>query len=152
MKFKGLTNNLLLRFFACQLYMGLVKKANKKEYWVNSTLFSTQLKSILTFREYYLISRFLHLSNNDQPEENNSMWKIQEFHDKIYSKFTRYYQAGSFLTIDEYIGHFKGKAPHCKVYQRDKPYKWGIKEYLLVDSITHYTLRSIYYYKPKKSR
>jgi hypothetical protein len=75
------------------------------------------------------------------------MYKIEAFHNMLYDRFGRFYRAGTYLTIDEFLSHYKGRAKFCKVYCPDKPYKWGIKEYLLVCALNYYTLKSYYYSK-----
>jgi len=47
------------------------------------------------------------------------------------------------LHIDEDLKLFKGKFLHLKVYAPDKPYKWGLKSYVLVDDTSHYTMNEI---------
>lgn len=58
-----------------------------------------------------------------------------------------YYKPYENVVIDETIAHFKGRAHHCKVYLKDKPYKWGIKFYTLADSQTHYTYKTLIHFK-----
>jgi len=53
-------------------------------------------------------------------------------------KFSRFYYPGEFITIDEGMIPFAGKV-QFKVYNPDKPTKWGIKEYLLCDAANTYT-------------
>ncbi len=54
-------------------------------------------------------------------------------------------------TLDEAIAHFKGRNKFLKVYLKDKPYRWGIKEYVLCSSLSNYTFRSIIY-TPKSEK
>ena len=86
---------------------------------------------------------------NDSSEENENeksnqkgtvidpRHKIQLYLEKLAQNFQKYYVLGQNITIDESLVHFKGR--NCmKFYIPMKPYKWGFKIHLLVDSDTTY--------------
>ena len=54
------------------------------------------------------------------------------------TKFSKYYQAGEFLALDEGMIPFNGRVKF-KVFNPAKPTKWGIKEYVLTDASLPYT-------------
>ena len=105
---------------------------------------------IISERDYYLVDRFLHLSNN-AVFSNNPLKKIEEFHRLLNNRYTEFYHSSSHYVIDEALAHFKGRAYNFKVYMMNKPYRWGIKEYVLNSSISFYTFRSEIYL-PKKEK
>jgi hypothetical protein len=60
---------------------------------------------------------------------------MQKFNDR----FKKFYSPGEYFTIDEGMIPFNGSIPF-KVYNPDKPTKWGLKEYILCDATNAYTL------------
>ena len=66
---------------------------------------------------------------------------IRNFKGKIWINviFLRHYSPNEYLTIDEGMIPYNGNI-NFKVFNPDKPTKWGIKEYILCDSLTAYTL------------
>lgn len=51
----------------------------------------------------------------------------------ILNTIFRYYSPNEYLTIDEGMIPYNGNI-NFKVFNPDKPTKWGIKEYILCDS------------------
>lgn len=56
------------------------------------------------------------------------------------SKFGKYYGASEWISIDEGMIPFNGKVKF-KIYNPQKPTKWGIKEYVLTDASVPYTFK-----------
>jgi hypothetical protein len=50
-----------------------------------------------------------------------------------------------YIAIDEGMIPFNGSIPF-KVFNPDKPTKWGLKEYIICDAATAYSLQIILYY------
>ena len=68
------------------------------------------------------------------------------------SRWKKFYYPGQHLTIDEGIIPFQGRSKY-KQYNPMKPQKWGIKIFMLTDSITKYTYSAkIYAGKQEKEK
>jgi len=70
--------------------------------------------------------------------KSNSVYYKEDFNN-------RFYLPNEYLVIDEGMIPFNGDIS-WKVFNPDKPTKWGLKEYLLCDGHTSYTLKIILYY------
>ena len=80
----------------------------------------------------------------DESTKGDRLRKVRGFVDKVVNKWPELYEPGSELALDEAIIAFKGRVLF-KVYQPDKPHKWGIKVFVLADAATGYAYRySIY--------
>ena len=84
-----------------------------------------------------LIWRFLHLSNNNQPNNNDKLSKLRFFLDYLNRKFKEVYKPNAHMTVDESMVPFKGRLGF-KQYMPAKPVKWGIKVWSLCESATGY--------------
>lgn len=73
-------------------------------------------------------------------EETDSIEQVYDFVQLMNSKFKRYFYPCEWLCLDEGMIPFNGKSSF-KVFNPQKPCKWGIKEYVLTDGILPYTLK-----------
>jgi len=71
--------------------------------------------------------------------------KVRVLIEYLNEKFLKYYSPGEYLSIDEGMIPFMGKVKF-KIYNPDKPNKWGIKEYVLCDAKSAYTLENRLFY------
>lgn len=62
----------------------------------------------------------------------------------LQKKWGMYYIPGQHLCVDESIIPYKGRTK-IKTYNPVKPHKWGMKSYMLADSISYYCIKSIIY-------
>ena len=61
------------------------------------------------------------------------------------AKWQHFYYPAEYLTVDEGMIPYQGKVKF-KVYNPDKPTKWGIKEYVLCDALRCYTFEMKLYH------
>ncbi len=91
------------------------------------------------------IWRFLHLTDNNngiaysQPGFDK-LFKVRKLLDLLCPRFDSEFELHQSCTIDEAMISFKGQLKF-KQYMKDKPTKWGMKVFVLSDSITGYVKR-----------
>ncbi|XP_053184300.1 piggyBac transposable element-derived protein 4-like [Scomber japonicus] len=86
---------------------------------------------------FQIIWRFLHYNNNASQDAADKLYKVRPVLDYIVKKFKELYQPGQNICIDEGMMLWRGRLSF-KVYNPQKPVKYGIKSYILCDSATGY--------------
>ena len=86
---------------------------------------------------FQIIWRFLHFNNNASQDASDKMYKVRPVLDYIVEKFKEMYQPGQNICIDEGMMQWRGRLSF-RVYNPQKPVKYGIKSYILCDSATGY--------------
>lgn len=97
----------------------------------------------MSHNKFVLYNKFFHLSDN-KLEPDNKLNKIKSFYSHVKKNWNKYLSPGTFLTIDEGVAPFLGVSKY-KQYMPAKPKRWGLKVYMLSDSITHYTFSATLY-------
>jgi len=135
-KWKETDENEIKTYIGAILYMTILNLPDLDNYWEKNTIFETKLGQYISRNRFEIISKFLHLCNNEKKNKDR-LFKVREYCDHITSNFKRYCQPGIFLTIDEYIIPFQGRFS-LKQFIRNKPHQWGIKVFPLCCSRTSY--------------
>ena len=99
------------------------------------------------FREVMERDRFIALWGSlhlvDQTDEavdkSDKMYKVRPMLDRMLPLFRRYYSPRQQLSLDEGMIPTKNRLA-IKQYIRDKPFRWGIKSFLLCEAKTGYIL------------
>lgn len=124
--------------------MAGVQKAqyvNTKELWADSIFAPACFRLTMSRERFHLLGRALRFDNiNDRNERKqcDNLAPIRELFEQFVSKCQENYQVGEYCTVDEMLESFRGR---CKFrqYIANKPAKYGIKIYALVDSRVFYT-------------
>lgn len=90
------------------------------------------------------ILRYIHFVNNTQliprgQDGYDKLGKIRPFLELIKNRFQRVYAPSRNLSVDETLVKFKGRLS-WRQYMRDKPARFGLKEFTLADSENGYVL------------
>ena len=111
-------------FIGLYLRMGLMKAHCTRAYWAQKTRYPP-VADWMTRNRFELIARTLHFTDNNQPDDNNRVWKIQPWLTSLQGNLGKLCPTET-QSVDEIMIAFKGR---CKVkqYIRNKPHKWGIK-------------------------
>ena len=151
---KPLTSNELEIFLGLVLLTGLVdKKGRLQSYWSKKTLIATPFFNETMSRDrFQLITAFLHFNDNEKmPNDcDDKIYKIRPVLDFLVNKWRELYGLGEHIAIDE--GMLKWRGRLCfRVYNKDKPTKYGIKSYMLADSKSGYCWNMAIYHREKKT-
>ena len=152
--FTTVTNKKLWRFFErgelyCLLgivmFMGLVKLPSKEDYWDSGALgVQTCVPDYMSLRRFNVLTHEMLTtmeSKEAQPlktaPDYDKLWRIRPFLDLFKTAISSTYSLGRFVSVDEMMIKFKGRAP-IKCYMPKKPTKWGIKVWGLCCSTLGY--------------
>ena len=111
-----------------------------RSYWSTSWPFANESFSrVMSSRRFELLLKFLHLNNSDtQPLRGETgydkLYKVRPFLDIVLENFKTNYQPYQQISIDESMISYKGRLSFVQYL----PHKWGLKAWVLADSINGY--------------
>lgn len=130
-------------FIGMVLAMGLVNQADIKEYWTTDPVTSTPFfPSCMPRDRFQLLLSFLHLNDNSNyiprgQEGHDPLFKLGSIYSNILRRFSSSYTSNKYLSFDEGMIPWRGNLSF-RVYNPDKPIKYGIKAYMLCDATNGY--------------
>jgi len=142
-------------FVGILFYMGISKLPELEMYWSQTYLLLAQpISELMSFNCFQQILRFLHLNDSDQQVSHgqpgyDALFKVRKLLDLIIPRLMLEYHVHEELAVDEAMIPFKGRLDF-KQYMKDKPTKWGIKVFVLVDLRNGY-VKCIQIYTGKNS-
>lgn len=135
-------------FLGLLINMGMNPRPDLQSYfsedWIDKMPF---FKDVFSRSRFLMIFWCLHLAPpGDKAQTAKTRGnKVRNVLDYLDNKYREYYIPNEFLSGDESTVAFKGRVIF-KVYNKDKPNKWGIKVYVLCDAITGYILAMVPYF------
>ncbi len=132
----------LKKFLAAVIIMGLVDYPCMEDYWVTSWPFATTTfhsilkRDILPHHAFPPSQRQHEVCSEGQPG-CDPLYKLRPFMDPLIANFQAAFTLGRELSVDEAMIGFKGRL-WFKQYMPKKPTKWGMKAFVLADSVTGY--------------
>ena len=145
-KWKPTTADEMKNFLAILIGQGCSKQVDVKTYW--STNYVTRIafypETMSRDRFENILSMF-HLADNrtipNRKAPNYSPFlKLGTLYEDILRRFDRVYNPHRELSIDEGTVPWKGRL-RFKVYNRNKPKKYGMKAYMMCDATNGYILK-----------
>ena len=137
-------------FLGLIVAMGLIVVSDMDDYWSTDEVFSMPFfRTVMKRQRFCLILSFLHLCNNDnQPGRDHldfdPIYKISTFIKKLSENFRRVFKPGKNIAVDEAMIAWRGPLAF-RVFNPDKPDKFGIKVFELCDSATGYCCNFEFY-------
>ncbi|CAH2009352.1 unnamed protein product, partial [Acanthoscelides obtectus] len=92
------------------------------------------------FRFLLRCLRFNNINDRNMRKELDKMAAIREVFELFTNNFEKYFSPSEYLTIDEQLLAFRGRAAF-RQHIPNKPSKYGIKTFALVDAKTAYTMK-----------
>ena len=141
---KPCTRKELKKFLAITIAMSIDSKPRIEDYWSTSWPFSTKaFSSIMSRNKFQLLLQFLHLNDakgyiKRGEQGYDPLYKIRPLMECLIKSFKSMYRLGKQIAIDESMIGFKGRLWFIQ-YMPKKPTKWGMKAYVLADSVSGYT-------------
>ena len=135
------TINELYRLVAILVYFGLVNIDNNIEkYWSTKTLYhGLWARKILSRTRFKALMAFLHVVAPDQETPGDKLRKVEQFVSSFKERCHLLYQPRQNIAVDERMVKSKHRSG-IRQYMKDKPTKWGLKLWVLVDSSNGYTV------------
>lgn len=114
-------------------------------YWTTSIVISTPFFPLVMPRNrFWLLLCFFHLGDNEQVWRGmagyNTLSKLRLLYKNIVHAFWSVFSPHQHLSLDEGMVPWLGNL-FFRVYNPDKPKKYGIKAYILCDPVTDYCSR-----------
>lgn len=133
------------RFFGLHFYMGIKQVPDRTMYWSKGIYGDPYVRKTMSRDRFMAIQAHLHwtdtsgLSQAERKAKNkeDSFWTVRSFLEILARNFSRYFECGRYLDIDEMTIPFKGRHS-ARVYNPNKPNKWGLKAFCLNDALTGY--------------
>jgi hypothetical protein len=146
-KWESLTVSGLKAFLAIHMYMDMKKQPNYKSYWEKEgSLFHCPIISnIMSRAGFTQLRRCLHITNPTMYEHihkgdvgYDKLRQVRWLINEIRNACSREWSLGKFVTIDEMMVRYKGTYCPIRQYMPKKPEKWGIKFWVLTDSVSKF--------------
>ena len=131
------------KFLAILIHMGLVKKPRINDYWSTNPVMASSFAPTLMSRDRFkMILAFFHLNDNANfiPRGrlgHDPLFKVRTLIDSLNASFKRVYIPEEFIALDEAVVPWRGRVIF-RVYIKNKPTKWGIKIYMICESLSGY--------------
>ena len=140
-------------FIGLLMYFSIVKLPRLELYWSTEEPFhGLWARSFMSKRRYKQVQSFLKASNHKTETKEDKLTKVRFLHEYIRRKCMKLWMPHEFISVDERMVANKGRYSF-RQYIRDKPTKWGMKLWVLADSITGYTCNfEVYLGKKEKSQ
>ena len=119
-----------------------MSKVNLAEAWARDGTGIEILQGVMgvnRFRFLLTCIRFDEKSTRETRKKTDKLAPIREFYDSFIVNCKHFYCAGEQLTIDEKLEAYRGRCSFVQ-YIPNKPAKYGIKIFALVDSRSYYML------------
>ena len=119
---------------------GIIKKPTLSSYWSTDPLLATPFFSSFMSRDrFYSILRYFHFNNNaTRPEDcTDRLYKVRPVYGMLIEKFKTVYTPGEHLPLDKGMLKWCGRLLF-KVYNPQKPEKYGMKAYMLREAKSGY--------------
>ena len=148
-KWKPTTTDEIQAFLALLLAMGLLEQIEIHEYWTTNCVTQTPFfPSVMSRDRFLLILTFLHFNDNNnfiprgQPNYD-PLYKLGDTYHHIIDSFPANYYPSKNIAIDEGLIPWRGNL-HFRVYNPDKPEKFGLKSFELCDELGYVCQYELY--------
>ncbi|KAG0437452.1 PiggyBac transposable element-derived protein 4 [Dictyocoela muelleri] len=135
-RMEKVTKEDLYLYLAIMLIFGINNTVNIQHAWNRKKEYSYNKKiaNLMTFERFQFINRHITCISKKDIEEIK-LKKCPKIISGLEELFKSIYVPGEFISIDEGMMPFKGKMKN-RVYCPMKPDKWGMKFYILAESVT----------------
>lgn len=96
-------------------------------------MLGTDIPSIFCKYRFTQIKRYLHFCDESEHKNNDKLYKVKCMLDRIRASFQSEYLPHEQISVDESKGRLS-----FKQYMKDKPCKFGVKMWMLADSVSTY--------------
>lgn len=132
-------------FLAINIMMGIKQLPRISLYWSQDTsLRCPWISSAMSRDRFWKLNQYLHLRDNrgalDRSDpDHDPVYKVRGLMEVVRGLFGQCYRPGRDLSVDEGMVAYKGRL-YFKQYSPAKPTKWGVKVWMLCESVTGYCL------------
>lgn len=135
-------------FFGLLLTAGHLKQNNTNYITLWSIKYGSPIfRATMSLVRFKLLLRFIRFDDKTTRSDRRATDKlapIRDIFEECNKMFSKYYEPGSFLTVDEQMIGWRGRCPFMQ-FMPKKPDKYGMKLFWICDATTAYPLRAIPY-------
>lgn len=116
-------------------------RINLEEFWADDGLGMPRFIASMSLNRFRFLLRMLRFDDKrsrQERREKDLLCPVREIFERFVSNCRQHYCVGEYVTLDEMLWAFRGKCPF-RIYMPNKPAKYGIKVYALVDARMNYT-------------
>nr|XP_045590633.1 piggyBac transposable element-derived protein 4-like [Procambarus clarkii] len=131
----------MARYLALSILMGIARLPTMRMHWQTSRLWHMRTFNVfMTAKRFQHIAQFFHTYNQFAipPNNKNRMIKLSTI-TYLTNKFGSYYVPNQALSLDEGTMSWRGRLSF-KVYNPNKPDKYGVRLYMLAEAGTGYII------------
>ena len=127
-----------MAFIGLNIAMGIINCSDVRDFWSTDPILSHPwFPSIMSRDRFLQILSYLHLNNNNNNAGNDKLFKVRPFLNHLVGQCKRQYKPQREVSVDEQMIGTK-----CRIGFRQylplKPTKWGIKVWVMADSVSGY--------------
>ncbi|KAJ8317243.1 hypothetical protein KUTeg_005147 [Tegillarca granosa] len=140
----------MYRFIGIIFYMSFIQLPSTDKYWSTSPLYkscNSIIASTMTLKRFKAILSFIQI--NGDPDKDEKLTRIQPLIDHIQTTSQLYFHPFETISVDERMVASKHKFSGIRQFVKEKPIRFGIKLWVLADTVTGYTY-SFFVYLGKK--
>ena len=128
------------KFLGLMFLTGIVRKPTLEDYWSTDSMIETPIfGKVMSRNRFESILSYLHFNDNEKraPTCDDRLYKVRPIIDHFIGKFKEMYNPHENISIDEGMLSWRGRLGF-RVYNPKKPVKYGVKSYILTDSVNSY--------------
>ncbi|XP_053987416.1 piggyBac transposable element-derived protein 4-like [Hylaeus volcanicus] len=127
-------------YFALCIIMAQVKKPSVQMYWSKRTVILTPIfEETMPFWRFLLLSRYLHFSNEETGDQNDTLQKIRSIITFFNNKFKQLYRPEENVFMYESLMKFRGHLSHMQ-FDSTRRTRFRIQFYKLCESNTGFCM------------
>ncbi len=128
------------KFLGLMFLTGIIRKPTLEDYWSTDSMIETPIfGKVMARNRFEIILTYLHFNDNEKraPTCDDRLYKVRPIIDHFVGKFREMYNPHENISIDEGMMSWRGRLGF-RVYNPKKPVKYGVKSYILTDSVNSY--------------
>ena len=128
------------KFLGLMFLTGIIRKPTLEDYWSTDRMIETPIYGkVMSRNRFEIILSYLHFNDSEKrsPMCDDRLYKVRPIIDHFVAKFREMYNPHENISIDEGMLSWRGQLGF-RVYNPKKPVKYGVKSYVLTDSVNSY--------------
>ncbi len=128
-----------VNIYEMKKFLGLMFLTGIIHYSTDSMIETPIFGKVMARNRFEIILTYLHFNDNEKraPTCDDRLYKVRPIIDHFVGKFREMYNPHENISIDEGMMSWRGRLGF-RVYNPKKPVKYGVKSYILTDSVNSY--------------
>lgn len=124
----NITEKEILAFIGILIMSGHVRCSNTSKFWgpETDTFSNPMAMKAMSLQRFRQLCRYMHFQSSDAYDENDRMWKLRPYTDRLNQNFAEHFHPEQHLSYDECMIAYYGKHTG-REYIRKDPVRFGYK-------------------------